>query len=104
MENLALNMNFKEVVFLESVGEFTRKHCTRGRDFLVKNDLSHLEENLPHEKFFKINDSYIINADYLKRIKMSDRKNAVLHGGVELDIAKEKYSPFIRFLKFKYRI
>lgn len=104
MEKLAFNNELKEVVFLEFVVEFKRKHCTRSRDFLLKNDLNYPEQNLPHEKLFKINDSYIIKTDFLKLIKQYNNKCALLHGGDELNIAKGKYSQFNRFLKFKYRI
>lgn len=104
MESVAINSELKEVVFLESVGGFTRKYCTHGREFLIEDELNHLEENLPNEKFFKINDSYIINADFLKRIKSNATKNAILHNGIELNISQDKYWELIKFLKCKYRI
>lgn len=110
MENVAINIDrpktndLKEVVFLESIGGFTRKYCNNGREYLVENALSKIEENLPQDKFFKINDSFIINADYLKRIKVRAIKNALLLGGIELNIAQDKYWDLIRFLKFNYSI
>ena len=104
MESVAINSELEEVVFLESVGGFTRKYCTHGREFLIEDELNHLEENLPNEKFFKINDSYIINADFLKRIKSNATKNAILHNGIELNISQDKYWELIKFLKCKYRI
>ncbi len=104
MESVTINNELKEVVFLESVGGFTRKYCTHGREFLIEDELNHLEENLPNEKFFKINDSYIINADFLKRIKSNATKNAILHNGIELNISQDKYWELIKFLKCKYRI
>ena len=82
MESVTINNELDEVVFLESVGGFTRKYCTHGREFLIEDELNHLEENLPNEKFFKINDSYIINADFLKRIKSNATKNVILHNGL----------------------
>lgn len=110
MENLAINVNrtksndLKEIVFLESVGGFTRKYCNCGREFLVEDALIQLEERLPKEKFFKINDSFIINADYLKRIKVRAIKNVLLLGGIELNIAQDRYWELIRFLRFNYQI
>ena len=104
MESVTINNELEEVVFLESVGGFTRKYCTHGREFLIEDELNHLEEILPNEKFFKINDSYIINADFLKRIKSNATKNAILHNGIELNISQDKYWELIKFLKCKYRI
>jgi len=104
MENVLVKNELAEVVFLESVGEFTRKYCTQGREFLVEDNLQHISENLPNEKFFKINNSYIINVDHLKRIKSHATKNAILHGGIELNIDREKYWEFVKFLKFRYKV
>jgi DNA-binding LytR/AlgR family response regulator len=109
MENIALKnratlFNIKETVFLESVGDFTRRYCCNGREFLIEKNLNQVLTNLPDEKFIQINSSFIINADYLKRIKMKAIKNAVLIGGIELNIAQNRYWELIRFLKFKYSI
>ncbi|PLX12917.1 MAG: hypothetical protein C0597_12420 [Marinilabiliales bacterium] len=104
MDRAALKNNLHEVVFLESIGGFTRKYCVNGRELLVESGINHMEQILPHDKFFKINDSFIINADYLKRIKANATKNAILHGGIELRIAQDKYWEFVSFLRFKYKI
>ena len=94
----------KEIVFLESVGSFTRKYCCNGSEFLLADELSRLEEALPNEKFFKINHLYIINVDYLKRIKGKAVKNVIMQGGVELEISDQKYNDLLKFLRFKYEI
>lgn len=110
MENLAINnelLNFnevKEIIFLESVGNFTRKYYKNGREYLLEDDLIQVEKTLPKEKFFRINESYIINVDYLKRIKSGAIKNVVLKGGIELNIAHDRYWQLIKFLKVRYTI
>ncbi len=93
-----------EIVYMESFGCKTKTYCCEGKEYLIKKCLSHVEESLPNEKFFKINESFIINADYLKKIKVSTNKNAVLHGGIELHIARQKYNELLKFLKMKYNI
>lgn len=109
MENVAVKskttlINIQETVFLESVGGFTRTYCSNGREFLVEKNLEKLLNKLPDEKFIQISNSFIINADYLKRIKMKAIKNAVLIGGIELNIAQDRYWELIKFLRFKYNI
>ena len=96
--------NSKETVFLESVGEITRRYSCHGREFLIEKNLNEVLDDLPKEKFVQINSTSIINADYLKRIKMKADKNAVLHGGIELNIDQDHYRGLIRFLRFKYRV
>ena len=109
MENIVLKnsqvfSHIKETVFLESVGGFTRRYCNNGREFLIEKSLEEIINDLPQEKFVKINNSFIINADYIKRIKTKAIKNVVLVGGIELNIAQDQYWELIRFLKFKYNI
>lgn len=109
MENVAVKsktapINIQETVFLESVGGFTRTYCSNEREFLIEKKLNQIQHDLPDEKFIQINNSFIINADYLKRIKMKAIKNAVMIGGIELNIAQDRYWELIRFLRFKYRV
>ncbi|MCK5028648.1 MAG: LytTR family transcriptional regulator DNA-binding domain-containing protein [Bacteroidales bacterium] len=110
MENITINNKEKvdnkleEIVFLESVGNFTRKYCCNESEGLLVVELSRLENTLPKEKFFKINQLNIINADYLKRIQGRTIKNVLLHGGIELYIDQDKYWELLKFLKLKYNI
>ncbi len=109
MENIAVKskkalINIQETVFLEAVGGFTRTYCSNGREFLIEKNLEKLLNQLPDEKFIQISSSFIINADYLKKIKMRAIKNVVLIGGIELNIAQDRYWELIKFLKFKYEV
>ena len=104
METISHENNLHEVVFLQSIGGFTKKYCVNGKESLVENNLDGLKQRLPKEKFFKINESNIINADYLKKIKADIIKKAILHGGIELHIAQDKYWEFVSFLRFRYKI
>ncbi len=110
MESITINNKEKvdnklnEIVFLESVGNFTRKYSNNGTENLLVDELNRLEEALPIEKFFRINQSNIINADYLKRIQGRTIKNVLLQGGVELYIEQDKYWELLKFLKLKYNI
>ena len=99
-----VDINQKKIVFLESVGNFTRKYSCNGSERLLVDDLNRLEDALPEEKFFRINQSNIINADYLKRIQGRTIKNVLLQGGVELYIEQDKYWELLKFLKLKYNI
>jgi len=110
MESIALNHELyklnelKEIVYLESAGEFTKSHNSDGQSFLIENQLNYIEEILPNEKFFKINESFIINADYIKKIKVNTNKNVLLQDGIELNISQQKYHDLIKFLRIRYCI
>lgn len=91
-----------EIIYLESHGKKTKTYCSAGEEYLLKACLSHVEEKLPNEKFFKIHKSFIINIDYIKGININTDKTVLLHNGVELNIAHRKYKDFIEFLKNKF--
>ena len=91
-----------KIVYMESFGSKTKTYCCEGKEYLVKRCLSHVEEKLPNEKFFKIHKSFIINIDYLKGVNAN--KTVLLHNGIELKIAHRKYKDFMEFVKCKFCI
>lgn len=88
-----------EIVYLKSLGCKTKTCCCDGHEYLLKNCLSHIEEKLPNEKFFRIHKSFIINIDYLKGINVNGHKTVLLHNGIELNVACRKYKRFMDFVK-----
>ena len=94
----------KDIVYLESDGEYTKSHNRNGQSILIENQLTYIEETLPNKKFFKINESFIINADYIKKIKVSTNKNVLLHDGIELNISNQQYADLIKFLRIQYNV
>ena len=94
--------NLKNVIYFESIGEFTKIHFYNGTKNLVGEDISYIESLLPKNKFFKIHDLYIINLDHLKLIKVRTNKNAKLHHNLEITIAPNRYNELIEFMKEDY--
>ena len=102
--NIIKRQELNDVIFFESVGSYTRKYCNSGREYLINSNLDNVHEMLPRQKFFKINESFIINADYLKKIKIRIPKKVLLCGGIELNVAPNKYRELINFLRYKFNI
>lgn len=94
--------NVQDIVYMESVGRKTKTYCKEGKEYVLKNSLSHMEESLPDEKFFKIHRSFIINVDYLKGINIKTEKMVLLHNGIKLRISHRKYKDFMEFVKNKF--
>lgn len=94
----------KEIVYFESIGNFTKTYNRNGKELLIEGTLNRLEEALPGRKFFKINETTIINADYLKKINVLSNNNVLLQDGIELFIDKQKYRDLIQFLRIEFSV
>ena len=109
MEYLALKSKelkierLEDIVFFESEEHFTITHYYNGLEYLIDNKLNQVEDMLSNDKFFRINSSIIINADYLRRINVSSNKNVLLCNGIEQNIAKDRYADLIKFLRINYK-
>ncbi|MBU8891269.1 MAG: LytTR family transcriptional regulator [Bacteroidales bacterium] len=105
INNELLKLNeLKEIIYLESIGNFTKAYKCNGMESMIEDVLTCLEATLPNKKFFKINELLIINADYLKKVNVTTNKKALMHDGIELKISKQKYNDLFRFLKMRYNI
>jgi len=96
--------NTQNIVYCEAIGEFTKLFFNDGDWELIPKSMYVVEKSLPQNKFFKIHDRYIINVDYLKKIKLNNGRLAILRKDCKLLISLEKYSELIDFLRFQYKI
>ena len=53
---------FNELIYLESYGDYVRVHTEKGK-ITVKERISHLEEQLPQNRFLRVHRGYIISID-----------------------------------------
>ena len=96
--------NTQNIVYCEAIGEFTKLFFNDGEWELIPKNIKVLERLLHQNKFFKIQDRYIINADYLKKIRSDNGRMAIMRNNRKLEISVEKYTELIDFLRFKYLI
>lgn len=110
METLTLNSKIdfnckiKDIVYFESVGNLFKIHTINGKKYLFDCGFECIEESLPFNKFFRIHDLFIINVDYLKKIKVATSRNAQLNSNLELAISSKRYLDLIYFLKSIYDV
>ncbi|MEQ9405163.1 MAG: LytTR family DNA-binding domain-containing protein [Cyclobacteriaceae bacterium] len=70
-------VNFEDLLFFESIGDYVKAHI-RGKNVLIIGDtLKKLEESLPENLFIRIHKSYIISISHLEyiegnRVKIGD--------------------------------
>lgn len=100
-QNVSVN-GIDDIVYIKSIGDFSTGFLFGGEESLVEFNLNQLENMLPSNKFFRISESYIVNFDYLKKIRVNSTKNILLHGGVELEIDFKNYRQLKWFLRNRY--
>lgn len=96
--------NLKEVVYIEAIGDFSNVYYVNGQKQLLHDKLNDVTMFLPSNKFIQIHDLYIINADYIKRLKGNITKYVLLKDDLEVIISPERYKLLLGFLKNQYTI
>ncbi len=66
-QNKLEKINFNEVIFIESHGEYARFHTTK-KISVSRVSLNRLEEIFPKSNFFRVHRSFIINIDKIEAI------------------------------------
>lgn len=77
----------KEIMYIESAGEYQQFHMQNGEKLLTYKRLKELMQELPDLVFVQIHRSYAINFDYLTSI-LSD--SVVMKDGRELSVSRTK--------------
>ena len=97
-------IDIDNIVFVESVQSYAYINYIDGRILISENSLGELKSELPGEKFIRINESYIINADYVKKIRLGYPKKIIMHQNHEIEVNHFQYKELIQFLKYSYVI
>ncbi|MFW5721572.1 MAG: LytTR family DNA-binding domain-containing protein, partial [Bacteroidota bacterium] len=89
--------SLKEIVYFETAGCSTHFYCCKGDKYILDKRISQIEEKLPGEDFFRIHNSLIINAAYINKVSISERKVMLLNGNgqITLEIAHRRLKEFL---------
>ncbi len=99
-----MNSKINDVVCFYLESNFIKVSYYNGEESIIENDFIGIIHKLPQNKFFQVNESTIINADYIKKIRYCNPKKVLLQKGLELNILHNKYDELIEFMKKKYEI
>lgn len=93
-ERIALNIG--EICYFDSYGRITHVHTTGGT-YQISTTLDHEESLLPGQ-FIRIHQGFLVNMDYIRRIK---GHTVVMSDGEELDISvRKKREVWVRFTDY----
>lgn len=88
-----------DILRIEAKGSYVNIHLDDGKIHLVVNSLSHYENLLPSQTFFRIHKSHLINIQKIARFDAGRSSRLQLVDGTELDIAARRKAAFNQILK-----
>lgn len=84
----------KEILFVESDGNYCSIHTTSNKIILVTKKLKEINLLLPEEHFFRIHNSFIINLNKTKEFLKSDGY-VVLENNHKIPVSRQRKSDFL---------
>ncbi len=78
--NNHIKLNLGEILYIESLGDFSKLSIVGGKSHMVLVSLKNLEKQLPANLFMRVHKQYIVNTLHIKNISVSDIKlsNSIL--------------------------
>lgn len=73
-KNTHIKLNMGEVLFIESMGDFSKITTTQQKTHFVLISLKNIEKQLPEKMFMRVHKQYIINLLHILHISASDIK------------------------------
>lgn len=88
----------KEIVRLESYGNYTFLYMINGERHLASRNLKEFEEILPRSHFFRPHQSHMVNTTFVKKLMKEDGGYAVMHDGNKVPVARRRKEAFFEVL------
>ncbi len=63
-----IKINFNDLVYIESLGDFSKLFTSTYQQHLILSNLKNLEKQLPLKMFKRVHRQYLINVNYIKEI------------------------------------
>jgi len=89
----------KEVVYIESMGNFSRLYTTENKKYITLVGLKNVEAQLPTEDFIRVHKQFIININHL--ISLSNNNEIILKGNVIIPLSTVYKSAFMEIINKK---
>lgn len=89
----------KNVIYFEAQGNCTMLYFNDGSKYLDTRTLKTYESIVDGNSFFRIHKSYLVNMNYMVEYLHSDGHYVVLTNKVELPVARNRVSDFVKVLK-----
>jgi two-component system LytT family response regulator len=92
-------VDFTEILFLQSDGNYTTLRLKSGRSVVATRTLGDFEELLEPYNFFRVHKSYLINLAYIRKYIKGDGGTVVMEDSTEIDVSRRRKEEFLGRLK-----
>lgn len=90
----------KEIVRVESYGNYSFVFVKDGKRHLVSRNLKEFEEMLPAPEFFRPHQSHLINTALVKKFDKEDGGQAILLDGTKIPVSRRRKLAFLDILGY----
>lgn len=94
-------VKLREVQYVEANGSYVVLHLQGGKQHVLSQSLTAMEELLPKELFFRIHKSFLLNCEMVEGYESGRGGKIFLRDGGEVPIAVRRKAAFIKELKKK---
>ena len=89
------------IIYCEADQNYSKIHLLSGKELMVSKTLKHIEELLPHDSFFRIHKSTLINLNYMDNYSRVDGHKVMMENGITLDVANRRIDEFVKAITYK---
>ncbi len=89
----------ENIVRMTSEDCYTRIFTNDNKQFIVSKTLKEFEETAPHDIFFRIHKSHLVNLSYVKQYTTLDGGSLLLQDGIKIEVSRRKAHEFNRKIK-----
>ena len=97
-------VGFKDIIYVEAFGKYSKVFFLKNNsvvDILTSYAISDYEELLPHELFYRIHKSYLINCGHIKQIHKDDTTSLTMNYAISIPVSRRRFSSLLEFLQTK---
>lgn len=91
-------INVDDIMYIEAERSYCNIVLVNDKKMLVSKNLSNIEELLPHDIFFRIHKSFLININCMKKYYRTDGGYVEMTDGKKMSIARNKKDEFLGFI------
>ena len=88
----------KDIIRIETYGNYSFVYLTAGDRLLVSRNLKEFEEMLPEPDFFRVHQSHIVNTLFVKKVIKDDGDQVVMEDGVKIPVSRRRKDEFMNIV------
>lgn len=89
-------VDFNEIIFLQSDGNYTSLRLKNGKNILATRLLGEFEEILEPHNFFRVHKSYVINLAHIIKYTKGEGGTVRMSDNSEIDVARRNKESFLK--------